>query len=178
MGPKLCQTASHQQLWTMASHDQRRYVECYSVLPWHSVVRRCIIRKNYFAKMEVTNRERGGRGESAFLVTTAETSVQYMGRKKYFCLMYSLFHLRKKRLISPSWFGFAWGCDRTVRNFMGHCFMIHWVIGFRPVLIVGEPEPKNLGGFLRALFSTIQQNGIWSASASRHSRRPSQFRGP
>lgn len=43
MGPKLCQTASHQQLWTMASHDRGRNVRSHSVLPWHDVVRRYII---------------------------------------------------------------------------------------------------------------------------------------
>lgn len=76
-----------------------------------------------------------------------------------------------------SWSAFGPGCDRALKDFMGRCHMIHWVIGFRPVLIAGRPEPKNLEGFLRVLFSAVQQNGIWSASASRHSRRPSQFLG-
>lgn len=176
MGPKLCQTASHQLLWTMASHDRRRYVESYSVLPWHNMVKRCIIRKPALC-------QNGGnwQGERGWLFRSTCWKFRLIKQEKRTRLLSSFFffHFGKKtNQQSSSWFGFARGCDRAVRDFMGRCPMIHWVIGFRPVLIAGGPEPKNLGGFRRALFSTIQQNGIWSASASRHSRRPSQFRGP
>lgn len=180
MGPKLCQTASHQLLWTMASHDHRRYVESYSVLPWHNVVKRCIIGEHTLCqKMGRRWRKKGRQGRDVpFLLKLSKFCSVSRRKEQDFCLFF--FHLRKKMTNqqSLSWFGFARGCDRAVKDFMGHCPMIHWVIGFRPVLIADVPEPKNLGGFRRVLFSTIQQNGIWSASASRHSRRPSQFRGP
>lgn len=172
MGPKLCQTASHQLLWTMASHDHRRYVESYSVLSWHNMVKLCIIRKLTLCQ---------NRGERVpFSLKASKVLFNKTGEKnKTFVRFLLFFHFGKKtNQQSSSWFEFAWGCDRAVRDFMGRCPMIHWVIGFRPILIAGGPEPKNLGGFRRALFSTIQQNGIWSASASRHSRRPSQFQGP
>lgn len=123
--------------------------------------------------------ERGGRGASAFFGFKCGKFCSISGRKEqdFRRIPFSLFHIGEKTNQEER-FGFAWGCDRAVRAFMGRCPMIHWVIGFRPVLIAGGPRPKNLGGFRRALFSTIQPNGIWSASASRHSRRPSQFQGP
>lgn len=119
------------------------------------------------------------RERRAFSAQTVE--VLFSEQKKRTRLLSIFFPLKKKKTTnqrSLSWSGFARGCDRAVKDFMGRCPMIHWVIGFRPVLIADVPEPKNLGGFRRVLFSTIQQNGIWSASASRHSRRPSQFQGP
>lgn len=124
--------------------------------------------------VEVSNRGRTW-GE------TGKSSAQLPGVENKTFVPFLLFFLtlgKKTNQQSLSWFGFACGCDRAVRDFMGRCPMIHWVIGFRPVLIAAGPGPKNLEGFRRACFSTIQQNGIWSASASRHSRRPSQFRGP
>lgn len=165
----------------MASHDHRRYVESYSVLPWHNVVKRCIIGEHTLCqKMGRRWRKKGRQGRDVpFLLKLSKFCSVSRRKEQDFCLFF--FPLKKKKTTnqqSLSWFGFARGCDRAVKDFMGRCPMIHWVIGFRPVLIADVPEPKNLGGFRRVLFSTIQQNGIWSASASRHSRRPSQFRGP
>lgn len=120
-----------------------------------------------FVKMEVS---RGNRKTEDFSAQSVESFRWFF---KYF-----YFHFgRKKDQQQWSWSAFGPGCDRALKDFMGRCHMIHWVIGFRPVLIAGRPEPKNLEGFLRVLFSAVQQNGIWSASASRHSRRPSQFLG-
>lgn len=169
----------------MASHDRSRYVEAHSVLPWHNMVKRCIIRKPTLCqnggkrqKEEARERERERERHFCFMRWKFSST---NGRKDFCLISFFLFFFnfgKKTNRQSSSWFGFAWGCDRAVKDFMGRCPMIHWVIGFRPVLIAGGPGPKNLGGFRRVLFSTIQQNGIWSASASRHSRRPSQFRGP
>lgn len=120
----------------------------------------------HFVKMEATNGERRQGRECLFCSKCWKFCSINRRNEQDFCPISFFFHFGKKtNQQSSSWFGFAWGCDRAVRDFMGRCPMIHWVIGFRPVLIAGGPEPKNLGGFRRALFSTIQQNGIWSASA-------------
>lgn len=134
---------------------------------------------HFVKKWDEGEGKKGGKGETCLFCSNCRSSVQWAEEKNK-TFVFFFFHLRKKMTNqqSLSWFGFARGCDRAVKDFMGRCPMIHWVIGFRPVLIADVPEPKNLGGFRRVLFSTIQQNGIWSASASRHSRRPSQFRGP
>lgn len=112
----------------MASHDRRRCVGSYSVLPWHNTVKGCIIGKLPLCQ----NEEETGK----WRIFCAESF------RRIFFFFISTFGKKTKKQQQQSWSAFGRGCDRAPKDFMGRCHMIHWVIGFRPVLIAGRPRPK------------------------------------
>lgn len=61
---------------------------------------------------------------------------------EFFFFLFPLLEKKQKKQQQQSWSAFGRGCDRAPKDFMGRCHMIHWVIGFRPVLIAGRPRPK------------------------------------
>lgn len=96
-------------------------------------------------KMEATNSERKQWRQCLFFFAQVLKVLVNKKRDKNKTFVWLLFFSlckKKTNQQSLSWLRFAWGCDRAGRDFMGRCPMIHWVIGFRPVLIAGGPEPK------------------------------------
>lgn len=122
MGPKLCQTAPRQQLWTIVSHDQRREILGPFLYRLGTMEPRC--------PMHHLN----------LVCLICSQCWEFHSAKGILNKAFLWFSLKSSNLRELIWTCmWVWLSEA---DFMGQMVMIHWVIGFHPVLIAPGPSQK------------------------------------